>query len=283
MLTSESQAIAHKSIQERGFCILPQAMNHKTWQILSDSYALLMKESLEILSRVSQSDQSLSEYYKAGGEKLIVVPENGDSDKICRFEYISNHSEEIRDSVIPYFQEILSEITGSRFKLFKDKCNVKRPGGGAFGCHQDYPAYSDFIPDYHLTIAIFLDQPSISNGCLEMAKNWKSISDNLGALDSDYPGKSIFKRNPDSGDVLPEIADKFEWERILPAVNDIVLFDSFVPHRSSVNASDGSRRAYFFTFAPESSGDHYAHYYRVKRNAFDNPKFHLSTPTDRGV
>lgn len=283
MLSPESLALLQASVQERGYCTLAHAITPKYEQLLSDSYALLMQESLEILSLAAEAGKPLAEFYKESGENLIVVPESNASHQICRFEFISNRSEGIRGELIPYFQRLLFSMTGSGFKLFKDKCNVKNPGGGAFGCHQDYPAYADFPAPYHLTIAIFLDPPSRANGCLEMARNWRAISDDATTLDQDYPGKLIFKRDRQSGDVLPEITEQFEWEQILTGCNDIVLFNSFVPHRSSTNASNGSRRAFFFTFTPESSGDHYGNYYRAKRQAYDNPTFHLSTPTDRGL
>lgn len=283
MLSPETLTQSMVSLQERGYCTLAQAFTDEQHQLLSQVYDHMLQTSLAVLQRVSQSNQSLSEFYKSGQEKVIVVPENDNKSEICRFEYITPESTLINRQLVPYFQQVLFDITGTRYTLFKDKCNVKRPGGGAFGCHQDYPAYADFAPDAHLTVAIFLDQPTIRNGCLEMAANWKQVMDTDGARDHAYPEQTVFRRDPDSGDVLPDIADQFHWQRILPQRNDLVIFDSVVPHRSEINASHGARRAFFFTFAPESSGDHYEHYYHAKRQVYDNPKFHLSTPTDRGL
>ena len=52
------------------------------------------------------------------------------------------------------------------------------------------------------------------------------------------------------------------------ATGDIVLFDSYVPHRSGANQSAVPRRALYVTYNPASAGDRRSDYFERKRRAF---------------
>ena len=60
-----------------------------------------------------------------------------------------------------------------------------------------------------------------------------------------------------SGKISQEIEDKLEWEKIETTPRDLVIFDSFVPHRSDKNTTNNSRRIFYFTYNLESEGDHF--------------------------
>ena len=64
-------------------------------------------------------------------------------------------------------------------KLFKDKINWKNPGGQGFGAHQDQPAWDDFPPNKFVTAAMFVNNTTKENGCLEFAED----ANHLGILD----------------------------------------------------------------------------------------------------
>ncbi|MGB1239811.1 MAG: phytanoyl-CoA dioxygenase family protein, partial [Pseudomonadales bacterium] len=171
------------------------------------------------------------------------------------------------------------------FVLFKDKCNAKNPGGGAFKPHQDVIAYDKFAPNYHVTAAIFLDAATLENGCLHFPRDYRQA-----LAEFDFPqiktpvGELAILPScvggSDHGNIDPEVERQIEWEPIVAAPGDVVLFDSYVPHYSHANLSNYKRRAMFFTFNPASQGEHYDAYYAMKHREFDNPAFHIATPTE---
>lgn len=50
----------------------------------------------------------------------------------------------------------------------------------------------------------------------------------------------------------------------LVSPGDIVLFDSYLPHRSNKNLTDKARRLAYLTFNPLQEGDHHTAYYTKK-------------------
>ena len=49
---------------------------------------------------------------------------------------------------------------------------------------------------------------------------------------------------------------------------DVLIFDSFVPHKSEVNTTQNSRRIYYFTYNKKSEGEHRLDYFKKKRELF---------------
>ena len=49
---------------------------------------------------------------------------------------------------------------------------------------------------------------------------------------------------------------------------DLVFIDSYAPHASESNLSDGLRRLYFATYNRLSEGDHMTRYYADKRKNY---------------
>ena len=58
------------------------------------------------------------------------------------------------------------------------------------------------------------------------------------------------------------------WQPVLVSPGDLVLFDSFLPHRSQTNLSDTWRRSAYLTYNMASEGDLHAAYYQKKLSAF---------------
>ena len=56
---------------------------------------------------------------------------------------------------------------------------------------------------------------------------------------------------------------------ILPPVftnfGDIILFDSYIPHKSTNNISDSPRKSLYLTFNPSDEGDNREYYYDLKK------------------
>ena len=50
-----------------------------------------------------------------------------------------------------------------------------------------------------------------------------------------------------SGKISQDVEDKLKWEKIETTPRDLVIFDSYVPHRSDKNTTNNSRRIFYFT------------------------------------
>jgi ectoine hydroxylase-related dioxygenase (phytanoyl-CoA dioxygenase family) len=56
-----------------------------------------------------------------------------------------------------------------------------------------------------------------------------------------------------------------EFVNVLCDPGDLVIFDSYIPHRSGFNTTDESRRSVFLTYNMESDGgDCHSRYYAAK-------------------
>ena len=240
-------------------------------------------EAMALLREAHERGWSPADFARKIPDGLIVVPEATDPMQLCRFEYLIGHSPDLRALVMARIAPVIEALTGETFLPFKDKENEKHPGGGAFGPHQDFAAYQAFGPRYNVTAMISVDAATRENGCLEFAENWAGFaSGRSDAVEAAIEGRSLLhfhKGGALNGDILEEIADQLEWRSFETSTRDLVIFDSFAPHRSAPNGSAASRRAMFLTFNAAREGDWYARYYAEKRAHFDDPKFHVSTPT----
>ena len=136
--------------------------------------------------------------------------------------------------------------------LYKDKCNLKLPGGSGFELHQDQQAgWSAYAPIF-LTALISIDSSTEENGCLQVAdmprprailgEEWKPLT--TGEL---------------GGHALVPVATE---------PGDVIFFDSFVEHASEPNHSERRRRILYLTYNRLADGDHRAKYFHDKRLSF---------------
>lgn len=146
---------------------------------------------------------------------------------------------------------VISELMEEPAVLYKEKINYKYPGGGGYAAHQDAPAY-EFI-DYHITCLISVDPATPESGCLYFASG--RHKEGFIALD-------------ENGCVAPETASKMEWVAVPTDPGDILLFGSYIPHKSPTNRSDRPRRIIYLTYNASSQGDWRERYYADKRQAF---------------
>lgn len=269
--------------KENGFVLLKNQLSEPEIKLLDMEYNLLIEESKKILQYVIKENLSLSEFFKHNPRELIVVPEASNCFDVCRFEYIAGYSKTINDIIIAKVKDLIDKMMEEPFILFKDKCNVKNAEGGAFPPHQDIAAYYHFKPKFHVTAAVMLDDATIENGCLEMAIGYKNISDgkthSMKSRFGSFPVFDFHSGGKNNGNIKEWITEKMVWNSMQANKGDIVLFDSFVPHCSKKNNSKNRRRNFFFTFNSLSDGDYYEEYYSVKRRDFNNPIFHVATPT----
>jgi len=147
--------------------------------------------------------------------------------------------------------DIVSELMAEPAVIYKEKINYKYPGGGGYAAHQDAPAY-EFV-DFHITCLISVDTATPESGCLSFAKG--RHQEGFIALDQ-------------NGCVSPETAATMSWQPVPTLPGDILLFGSYIPHKSSQNQSDEPRRIIYLTYNAKSDGDWREKYYADKRQVF---------------
>jgi ectoine hydroxylase-related dioxygenase (phytanoyl-CoA dioxygenase family) len=283
-MSQHSTSVADRAqLLSSGVLVVRDFWDPGSVRVIQGNSTALGLRARQQLETISASGCSIADWVRQNEDDLIVSPEASDPTRVCRFEYILEGDAGIAQLVRSKLVPTIGGLLGERVVPFKDKQNEKAPGGGAFRPHQDFAAYQSFGPLYHITAMVSVDTATIENGCLEFAINWTELARcNPDLVLRHIEGRALFHfygGGSKNGDIRDDIANRLIWEPIETQPADIVLFDSFVPHRSAPNASTSSRRAMFLTFNAEREGDWYARYYRDKRRHYDHPKFHVSTPT----
>ena len=96
-----------------------------------------------------------------------------------------------------------------------------RVGQHSYATHQDAPAYKQI--NHHCTCLISVDASTVQNGCLEFA--------------SGRHNEGIIGLTED-GIVSEEAAGPMKFVACETEPGDVVLFSSYVPHRSMKNLSE---------------------------------------------
>jgi ectoine hydroxylase-related dioxygenase (phytanoyl-CoA dioxygenase family) len=140
-------------------------------------------------------------------------------------------------------------LMGGPVVLFKEKINSKLPGADGFRAHQDQQAgWSRWAPIF-VTALVTLDAATVANGCLELV-----------------PGRH--REGLIGEEWTPMQEEGLGLVAVPTAPGDVVFFDSYVPHASKPNFTDGPRRILYLTYNLASDGDHRAQYFAEKRAAF---------------
>jgi 2-aminoethylphosphonate dioxygenase len=143
----------------------------------------------------------------------------------------------------------VSMLMGGPAVLFKDKINLKLPGGGGFKAHQDQQAgWSHYAPLF-VTAMVTLEASDLANGCLNIAA-----------------GRH---REGLIGEQWTPIAESgLHLTPIETSPGDVIFFDSYVPHASGPNLTRTARRILYLTYNLASAGDHRAQYFADKHASF---------------
>lgn len=172
------------------------------------------------------------------------------ADLVSRIENIRPFHDGFRD-LTEALKAPVAQLLGEPAALFKEKINFKMPGGGGFEPHQDSQAGWDTYADFFISALVSIDRATLENGCLRLvaghhknglAKSWEPMTD------ADMAGMT--------------------FEPVPTEPGDIVFFDSFAPHASEPNMTDGVRRIYYATYNRLSAGDHMAQYYADKHKNY---------------
>jgi len=173
---------------------------------------------------------------------------------LCRTENFVPYHEGINSLIRGKLSAAMSDLFREPAVLFKEKINYKLSGAGGFPPHQDAPAYVAFNQKLHMTMMLAADPMTVENGCLEFVKGEHT--------------KGTFPQNESDGSMKQEIVEKMKWEPAVTDIGAVMIFNSYVPHRSGPNSSNTSRRAYYLTFNALSEGNFRDGYYREKREKF---------------
>ena len=256
-----------------------QIYHNKFW---NDGFLLLPKFfNRDESNKIKKIAEDLDKLPEEKGKWMIYFEKDyKNRKKKARIENIIRYHPEINDLVQNKITPTLENIYQKKMTLFKDKMNWKKPFGKGFSAHQDQPAWSDFPPSRFVTVAIFADTCTRENGCLEFSRG----NHMQGILDSK-------ENNP--GVISPQKEEELIWEAIETNKQDMLIFDSFAPHRSKSNQTQYSRRILYLTYNIEKEGNFYDDYINKKRELFPpdiervdnteiniNSKYNLANPIE---
>lgn len=174
--------------------------------------------------------------------------------QLCRLENFFPYHDGLRAVMThPSLMNALQELMGEGAVLFKEKINFKLAGGGAYAPHQDAPAFTTFGQNFHVTVLLPIDDATVENGCLYMVK--AAHKNGLYALNADNT-------------IADHVAEEMKWEALPAKRSDLVIFDSYVPHRSYPNSSTTPRRSLYLTYNKAKDGSFREQYFAHKRSSF---------------
>ena len=182
---------------------------------------------------------------------------------LTRLENFVPHHDGWSELCLDYLTNLISALCGEPMALYKEKLNVKPPGGSGFAPHLDSPslriALGDDGPQEFVTVMVAIDDMTVRNGCLRVVKGPYSEQNLVEVVLPKADG------NPDgdgrAGAIPDGVASSLEFEDIVVKGGTIAAFGGWVPHRSAVNASPFARRAVFLTYNPAREGRCRERYY----------------------
>ncbi len=175
-----------------------------------------------------------------------------------------------------YIAKCISCILGEEMVLFKEKLNLKPPGGSGFAPHLDTPSLRVSLgssgPQTFVTVMVAIDDMNEKNGCLKVCRGGWDEEHHVETVEPEHDG------NPDAGGRAGAIelddedyvlgADgeqgqrqRLKFDSIECKGGDIAVFNGYAPHRSSANTSPFPRRAVFLTYNPKREGEFHRMYY----------------------
>jgi ectoine hydroxylase-related dioxygenase (phytanoyl-CoA dioxygenase family) len=214
-----------RAFREDGFFILPGVMS-------KEDLAMVRRECDAAVAEVDAQSTG-----KPGNKPGGSLSANGKY-------FITQRSRKVPELERFIFRDLMADICratiGDDSFLFHEQFVVKGPEkGGGFAWHQD----SGYIGHPHrpyLTCWCALDDCTVENGTVSVLPYGRSgVREMVEHVWSEQESARIGYHGDDPGDPA-----------IVPA-GSIVVFSSLLFHRSGVNSSDRSRRAYVVQYSPE--------------------------------
>lgn len=224
-----------------------ESWNAHRWVVLRGALSAAEREALE------RWTEELEAWPETPG-KWMKYFEPGEARLLCRVENFLPHHEGLRELLSrPDLLACLEQLLGEPSLLFKEKLNFKLPGGQGFAPHQDAPAFVSFDQKYHVTGMLSVDATTPENGGLDVVDHFR---------------EPVTLPQAEDGTLRSDVVASLDWHPLETRPGDLVLFDSYLPHRSGPNRSDRPRRALYVTWNRASEGDRRADYYERKRRVF---------------
>jgi len=178
---------------------------------------------------------------------------------LCRTENFASHHPDFNSLLNgPPLLPILQQLSGEPMRLFKEKINYKLSGAGGFAPHIDANAYTHVKKIAHLTILLAVDPTTMTNGGLEVVEGSHKMSVPI---------------NPADACIEPAWVAEQTWTPVELAPGELLVFGSYLAHRSGKNMSRESRKAVYATYNCAAEGDLRESYYEDRRKEW--PATHM--------
>src|SRR5271155_3898322 len=145
---------------------------------------------------------------------------------------------------------ILEQLAGEEMSLFKEKINYKLAGSGGFSPHIDATAYTHVKNIKHLTILLAVDETNMTNGGLEVVEGSHLMTVPISRKDNC---------------IEPDWVDEQNWVPVELAPGELLVFGSYLAHRSGANHSSKDRKAIYATYNCKSEGNLHDEYYADRK------------------
>ena len=219
------------SFEHKGYLILRDMMSPK-------QVADLQKWSQEVhdLPRTKDATYMPYEEVQKDGKRVL-----------CRTENFANIHKGF-DGLLrgKSLIDLLSQLAQEPMVLFKEKINYKLAGSGGFDPHIDATAYTHIKDVKHLTILLAVDATNMSNGGLEVVEGSHAV---------DIP------INRKDNCIEPAWVRSQTWVPVELAAGELLVFGSYLAHRSGGNDSGKDRKAIYATYNCSREGDLHDKYY----------------------
>ncbi len=206
--------------------------------------------SPELVDALCGAVRGIERNSRVDGPGMHHFEETEQGPRLARSEDLIPHDVVLRDFICAgSLLDWLGALFGEPAVLYKEKVNYKYPGGAGFAPHQDATAYR-FV-DHHISAMVPLDSATVASGCLYVAPGHKRgiLPNTRGCLDD-------------------AVAAELDWTPVEVFPGDVLLFDSYAPHKSESNTTSAPRRALYLTYNARSAGDFRDRYYADKKAEF---------------
>lgn len=192
----------------------------------------------------------------------------GDSVVLCRVENYTPFHKGLAGLAHRRLAPLVSQLMpeeGDTAVLFKEKINLKHPGGKGYAPHYDGPSAASMqLAHTFITAQVAIDRQTVENGCLEVVKPRSScppVTMVAPVQGGDPDG------NARVGAMPAEVVAACTWQPVEAPRGSVFLFHGLLPHRSGPNRSDAPRRTLYMLFNPGSEGEHHEAYYAAMDEA----------------
>ncbi|GAN07599.1 phytanoyl-CoA dioxygenase [Mucor ambiguus] len=177
--------------------------------------------------------------------------------QLCRTENFTPFHDGMASYVkSPRLFQVIKELYGEDYNLYKEKINYKLPGGGGFPAHQDFKAFR-LGKSSHTTVMFTVDATTNENGCLEVVP---------GSHNNEFEGRSLPQEA--DGSIAVDWCKQQQWVPVYCKPGSVLIFGAYLAHRSGDNKTEKPRQAVYLTYNASSEGDFRDEYYDEKRKVF---------------